>query len=278
MVELYERIEELQSENLRVSEKLFEADKATKDIVYRAQAELSGTQQEKMHVENLQRQSRSYFNFILNRPLEEPIQSPQTEESLNPIVFDYDAAREYALQHREELNQIQSAIAASKNNAAIVRSNYFPGVTAVVDYGFQGEEYNFSEKDDYWMASLVLEWNLFKGFQDKARLEQVYLQNKKLSTQEEEIKRQIALEVERIYDNLKVAQKTIGVAEQRAQSAEASFKIMRRKFEEGVAAQVEYLDSQTTLTNAAINSVIARFDYYITYADFERIAAIYTFK
>ena len=158
---------------------------------------------------------------------------------------------------REELDQIKQAISATGKNAAIVRSNYYPGVNAVVDYGFQGAEYNFGKDDDFWMASVVLEWNLFRGFQDKAKLEQVYLQKKKLSAKEEEIRNQIELEVERSYDNLTVARKTIDVARQQVESAQASFKIIRKKYEEGVAAQVEYLDAQTTLTNAAINEVIS---------------------
>jgi len=178
---------------------------------------------------------------------------------------------------REELNQIKQAISATSNSAEIVRSKFFPGVNAVLDYGYQGVEYNFGKDNDFWMASVVLQWNLFRGFQDKAKLEQVYLEKKKLSAKEEEIKNQIELEVERIFDNLSVARKTIDVARKQVESAQASFKIVRKKYEEGVSAQIEYLDAQTTLTNAAINEVISEYDYYITYADFERIIALYEF-
>ena len=57
VVDLYTRIKDLQTENLRVSEKLFSAGKATQDVVFRARAELSQTEQEQMHVENLQRRA-----------------------------------------------------------------------------------------------------------------------------------------------------------------------------------------------------------------------------
>jgi outer membrane protein TolC len=278
VVELYTKIMDLQSENLRVSEKLFSADKATQDVVFRAKAELSKTEQEKMHVENLQRQGKSYLNFILNRPLEKEIII--TEEPLvqDPTAFDDELAIEHALINREEIDQIKKAISATSHNAAIVKSKFFPGVNAVLDYGFQGEEYNFSKDNDYWVASVVMEWNLFRGFQDKAKLEQAYLENKKLAAREEEIRNQIELEVKRIYDNLTVARKTIDVARQQVKSAEASFKIIRKKYEEGISAQVEYLDAQTTLTNAAINEAISEYDFYITYADFERIIALYKFE
>jgi len=277
VVDLYERIMDLQTENLRVSEKLFSAGKATQDVVFRAKAELSGTEQQKMHVENLQRQGRSYLNFILNRPLETEIIKSDKRAAQDPTAFDYESAKQHAFMSREELDQINKAISATDKNAAIVRSNYYPGVSAVLDYGYQGVDYDFSKDSDFWMASVVLQWNLFRGFQDKAKLEKVYLEKKKLSAREEEIKNQIELEVERIYDNLNVARKTIDVARQQVESAQASFKIVRKKYEEGVAAQVEYLDAQTTLTNAAINEVISEYDYYITYARFERIVALYEF-
>ena len=277
VVDLYTRIKDLQIENLRVSEKLFSAGKATQDVVFRAKAELSQTEQEQMHVENLQRQGRSYLNFILNRPLETEIIKTDHHTVQESSTLNYESALHHAFSTREEIGQIKQAISATGKNAAIVRSKYYPGINAVLDYGFQGVEYSFTKDDDFWMASLVLEWNLFRGFQDKAKLEQVYLERKKLSAKEEEIRKQIELEVERIYDNLTVTRKTIDVARQQVESALASFKIIRKKYEEGVAAQVAYLDAQTTLTNAAINEVISEYDYYITYANFERIVALYEF-
>ena len=275
VVDLYKKIEDLQNENLRVSKKLFAAGKATQDVVFRSKAELSRTEQEKINVENLQRQGRSYFNFIINRPLKSEISVGDQTKIEDPVTLDYESAKRNAFEHREEISQINSAVSAADNNAAIVRSKYYPGISGVVEYGFQGETYSFTAEDDYWRASLVLQWNLFNGLQDKAKLQQAHLESKKLLTKEEEIKNQIELQVERIFDNLAVARKTIDVAEQQVESAQASFKIIRKKYEEGIAAQVEYLDAQTTLTNAAINAVISRYDYYITYAEFERIIALY---
>lgn len=275
VVDLYGKIEDLQTENLRVSESLFKNGKSTQDVVFRARAELSATEQNKMNVENLQRQARSYFNFILNRSLESDIVYPEQQTIPDASILDYPTARQYAFEKREELRQINKAFSASEKKTSIIKSRYYPGLNGVVDYGFQGEEYSFTDKDDFWRASLVLQWNLFNGLQDKAKLQQARLESKKLSTREEEIKRQIELEVERIYDNLMVARKTIDVSEKRVGSAKSSFKIIRKKFEGGGAAQVEYLDAQTTLTNAAINAILTKYDYLITYARFERIVALY---
>jgi outer membrane protein TolC len=273
VVDLYQKIIELQRENLRVSDKLFQAGKATQNVVFRAKAELSRTEQENIKIENLKRQSQSYFNFILNRPLEAEIQNEETNIMPEPGLNNLETAINQALAGREEIEQVKMAITASDHNAAIIRSRYFPGVNAVIDYGFQGTEYRFSDKDDYWMASLVFEWNLFRGFQDKAKLQKAKLESEKLFTKQEEIKKRITLEVERIYDNLRVVRKSIDVAEEQVESARLSFKIVQKKYEEGIASQIEYLDAQTTLSDAAINSILTRYDFYITYAEYDRIVA-----
>jgi len=278
MITLYVKIEDLQKENLRVSESLFTSGKATHNVVFRARAELSHTEQEKLNMENLQKQSRSYFNFILNKPLDSNIEPLNPDTLPLPTIPDFESVKHEAFMNREELLQIKNVVAASDDNAAIARSRYFPGINAVVDYGIQGEEYRFTDQDDFWMASVVLEWNIFNGQQDKAKLEQAKLETRKMQIKEEELKRQIELEVERIYDNLIVARKTINVSRQQIESAEASFKIVRKKYEEGTAAQVEYLDAQTNLTNAAINAIITKYDFFVTYAEFEKIAARYLFE
>ena len=277
IVELYTKIQELQSENLRVSEKLFSAGKATQDVIFRAKAELSETEQEKMHFVNLQDQGRSYLNFILNRPLETEIIKTTRQIVQDPTAFDRESAIQHALLNREEIDLLKHAISATNDNAAIIRSKFFPGVNAVLDYGFQGVEYDFSKNNDFWMASVILEWNLFNGFQDKTKLEQVSLDVKKLLTREEELKKQIELEVKRVYDDLTISRESINVAQQRFKSSQASFKIISKKYEEGVSPQIEYLDAQTNLSRASINEVLSEYDFYITYADFERYVALYKF-
>ena len=61
------------------------------------------------------------------------------------------------------------------------------------------------------------------------------------------------------------------------ESATKSFEIVNRKFREGVAAQIEFLDSRVTMTRAQVNFVVTTFDYHIRYAEFERVIGIYPY-
>ena len=49
---------------------------------------------------------------------------------------------------------------------------------------------------------------------------------------------------------------------------------MRRRYEEGLATQVEYLDARTTFTTAELNRSATVYRYAIRYVDLERAAAL----
>jgi len=157
----------------------------------------------------------------------------------------------------------------------LARSAFLPGLTVVADYGFQGENYRFTQKDDYWMASAVLQWNLFNGFQDKNRIRQAALDKKVKETRLEELKKQIQLQAKESAHNLDVALKTITASKQRLISARKTYDIMDRKYREGMASQIEFIDARTTMTRAEINHIVAKYDYFIRQAEQEKILATY---
>ena len=275
VVELYDRTKILLAENLRVSEKLFQNGKATEDVVFSARAEISKLEQNLAEAGKDNKLAAAYFNFLLNRPLDSAIEIIENSLLNFHHKLSLEDAQSQALEHREEFYQLKNAIAAANNGASLAASSFVPGITGVFDYGCQGEEYKFTEKDDYWMASLVLQWNLFNGFQDKSKRKQALLEKSKLEVQQKELKIKIKLQVQEAYDNVYVASKTITSATERLNSAQKSFKIIKKKYDQGMAPQIEYLNARTSLTNAEVNQIIVKYDYFIKYAEFERVAAFY---
>jgi outer membrane protein len=262
-------------ENFRVSEKLYSTQKVTRDAVYRAEAELSTMTQNILEAENNLDLSRSYLNFLLNRTLDDSVTIDKSILQVKNYDIALDSAHAFAQDHREDINQLESAIEVTQNRKSIVKSNFAPGLSAVVDYGFQGESYKFSPDDDYWMASLVLEWNIFRGFQDQARMEQAAIETKKLEARLEELKNQLRLQVRQAYNEFMLAHKKIEVAEQRKRSSEFSFEIINKKYQQGMAAMIEFLDARSNLTQAQINLILANYDYHRSYAELERVTSYY---
>ncbi len=101
---------------------------------------------------------------------------------------------------REELAQGDSAIRAAESQGRLARASYLPGVALAVDYGIQGERYRFGADDDFAVASLVLEWNVFNGGQDAARGQAARLDVERAAPRRAELERAVELEVRQAWE------------------------------------------------------------------------------
>ncbi|MFZ1292193.1 MAG: TolC family protein [Melioribacteraceae bacterium] len=271
--QIYENTLELVEENLRVCESLHENDKITIDVVYRAKAEVSEIEQKLLEASNNRELAISYFNFLLNKPLESEIIF-DTNSVSQTLPFDFDQTFSAAIQNREELKQLDFASNVFDDKKSISNSKYFPTLFLAADYGFQGEDYKFSDKDDYWSASLVMQWNLFNGFQDVSKSEQAELEVKKVNMQIDEVKKQISLQVLESFKNYEVAQKSIKSAQEMLNSMKIAFRIVDKKYKEGMVSYIEYLDSRNKLLQSEINEIITKYDYQQKISELEKIGAL----
>lgn len=261
----------LLTENVRVNRKLIENDKVTADYLYRSQAELSKFDQELQSAEKNRRIASSYFNFLLNRPLDDSITLAQPEEypSISGVREDFAGN---ALDNREELKKLESYISIARLRESFEGASNIPDMYLAVDYGFQGTEYKFNREQDYVQASAILSWNLFKGFQNRARTRQAALDREMAERQLQEASRQIELQVISTLSELLAAEKGIAAAESRVRNADEGFRLVKRKYEEGQASQLEFIDARTTMTQAGINLIISKFAYLSAFAEFEKAA------
>lgn len=280
---------DLVQENLRVNERLFSYQTVTKDVVYRAETEVLAVSQQQREVAKERDLARSYFNFLLNRSLDEPID--HIDESLlitsngasaeliaasleTREASRQEALKEWALGNRYELEQLGAAIKASESAIDISKSAFLPGVSFALDLGIQGENYGITNDNSFYMASLVLEWKLFSAGQEKSRLQQARIDSERLKTQYDELQQQIQLQVQEAYDNLAVALESLKTAEERLKSSHEGYRIVARQYDAGTSNQVTFLDARTTLTEAELNLNITRYDVLIRQAELEYVAAL----
>ncbi|MCK4857295.1 MAG: TolC family protein [candidate division Zixibacteria bacterium] len=275
VVELLEKTQALLDENLRVSQSLYDNQKVTREVIYRAEAELSELTQSRAEANKNMQLAAAYFNFLLNRQLDAMVEIMSPGALPVYPELSHTEAVVLAGRNREELRQVNMGVAAAGNRVKLSRMSFVPGVSFLLDYGVQGDQYRFKADDDFWMASLVLEWNLFNGFQDKYEVRKAKLERRRLMAQLTELEKQIQLQVREAYDNLIVAQETMTAASDRVKAARSSFDIVESKYHQGLSPQIEYLDARTTMTQAEINQIITTYNYHIRYAELERVAALF---
>jgi len=275
IVENYDQSLKLLEENLRVTRKLFEAEKLTRDAIYRAETQYQQMEQQLEAARNSSDLARSHFNFLLNRPLGADVLLDSVSPSVQRPELDMGALKARALERREEIQGLEAAMSAAMHSAEIAKSGFFPSFALVADYGYQGEKYSFTDKDDYWLVSGVFQWNLFNGFSDKARLSRARLEVNKLEQAMAEARNQIELEVEKSVNNFNSAYRLLKVARLASRSAGENFRMVARKYEEGLASQIEYLDAQTTLTSSRVAETISLYDYLIRFSELKLAVSAY---
>ncbi|MGD0583228.1 MAG: TolC family protein [Bacteroidales bacterium] len=263
----------LLTENVRVNQKLAENDKITRDILYRSQAELGKFDQDLQEAEKDRIVACAYFNFLLNKPLEDSviIRQPLTFPKIADITGDF---KNSALSNREEIKKLEQYNNITDLNIKMNQAGKLPDMFIAVDYGFQGEQYEFNKDSEYAEASAILRWNLFKGFQNRAKVKQAQIDKQIAESKLEEAKKQIELQVLNTLNELKTAEKGIAAAESTLTNAREGFRLVDKRYEQGQASLLEYLDARTTLTQSEENLIISRFRYLSSFAEFEKITAL----
>lgn len=278
VVDLYSNTLALTREAVRVNEKLLANGKITPAALHRAIADRSDIEQQLAQAEQQRNAAARYFNYLLGRDTQLPVELIADSLLIRPLAVTLEQALSSSLTAREELEQADFGIRAAEAQSRLAKSSYLPGVSLAIDYGIQGDSYRFDRDHDAGMASLVLSWNLFNGGQDNARRQQADIEVQRGRVGRKQAEQQIELQVRQAYDGVVVSRKAIDAAQDRVTAARRSFDLMRRRYTEGVASQLEFLDARTALTNAELNWILTNYAYVANYIELERAAALRTFQ
>lgn len=275
VVEIYDRTREVLDEAVRVAERLVANGKATPDAIYRARADRAEIQQKAAEARQVALIAGEAFNLLLDRPLDAPI-TMLAESALGiDSVSALDEALSSARRGREELRQLDDARRATRAQRQLERARFLPTLNVAVDYGVQGNQYRFDRRNDFVQTAVVLSWNVFNGAQDVARIEQVSLELDRLDARARETDRAIQLDVRQAHAAALVGAQAIGTATERLDAARRTFELMQKKYDQGLASQLEFLDARNAWTTASLNRVLTTYDYYQRAVQFARAAARY---
>ncbi len=274
-VEIYDATQVLVRENERVAERLLAAGSATPEAVFRARAERADVEQQLAEAREQQLAAGRALNRIVRRPLDAPVEAvPDSVFERLPLDITADSAVARALAAREELRQADAGVRTAQASGRAATAAFFPSVSVALDYGFQGPDIAFRSSNDFWLASVVVSWNLFNGGRDAARASEAGYEADRARTQRQDLADRIALQVRTAHEAAAVARSAITTADARLEAARRTFELVRRRYEEGVASPIEFVDARTAYTSAQLNRVLTAYRYAMRWVELERAAAL----
>ena len=287
-VEIYTNALGLVKENRRVSEKFVENRMATKEIVLRAQAQVSQVESSLIEARNGQRNAAAYFNFLLDRPLnsdirtDEKLFAPQTDTAagVSPGLGLEAAALRLAPgvpTGREEFAKLGSFQKIYASNLKYSRQYLVPKLNAFYDIGFQGFGFKFNSDQFYQLAGVQLVWPLFKANDNKYKIRQSEIDVKAIDDQYRELTQQLTLQVQTSANDYSSAVEALQSLTDEVTSAQETYRLAERRFKEGNAIQIELIDARTQMTSAELRYSLGCLTVLNRAADLERATASYKF-
>jgi outer membrane protein len=258
---IYESNQNVLNELVRLNQKLVSNNVQTKDVVLAAEYELSKLEQQQAEARRNHEVAKAYFNFLLNRDLGEVIRvDTALALSTLPALENLESLTGEALENRQELKQLSQSLLAAQNAVRLhemagARPSVFVGGNA----GFQGFGYSFNNQA-YVVGQFGLSWDLFKGYERKSKTQQARIETDVVRTRQEEVSKQIALQVRQAYYDLKATQEGLRAAANGQSRAEQYFRVIDSRYRNGSVLMIEYVKAQNDLLSAQLQRSLSQYE------------------
>ena len=174
---------------------------------------------------------------------------------------------------RPELAAARERESAAQAQLRGSKTGYQPRVSA---FGSLDYDYGWVAGGDgkSYTAGVLAQWDLWDGFSTRSKVREA--QANLESTREEQRKLRLALdlEVEQARLDLKAADERLAVSSKTVEQAAESTKLIRDRFEQGLALSTQLIDSETALVAARVRRAEAESDQRIAVAALRKALAL----
>lgn len=267
-VVIYRQALALLQENRRVNQKLFENGIANYTVVTRAANEITKMEAQIAEAENNVRNATSYFNFLLNRPLDTTI---EVDSMYTDVNYRFPQQVSGAPGNREELRQL-ALVGAMQETALKWQQTYkLPRVNAFLDAGSQAFDFEVGNGSLYLLGGLAIELPLYSGNRNVAKVQQAKMEVAATASRQALAAAQLNLQWENSLRTYQSALEIFNSAKSQVESAARYYRDMEKRYREGQALYIEYLDARNEFTQAQLQQSLSLLEVWVAWANVERV-------
>jgi outer membrane protein TolC len=185
------------------------------------------------------------------------------ESGLKEMKYDAGALadrQQRALTTRPDLQQLNLGVERAANGSRLARAEFLPKLNAFASWEQDNETF-LDHGGNNWMAGLTVNFNIFDGGANRARLAAAHYKQTQAQAQAAQMAAEVKLQVREAYLNLTTAQQRLEVSRDAQFQAEESLRIIQNRYEAGLATITDLLRVETARTTAQKNYLNALFDY-----------------
>lgn len=218
-----------------------------------ASVALADAEQRKLQAENALDFARAAYNRFLNRPLDQPVAlDPELDiDRLVPPGETLESLIMTATQQRDELAVLKAEVNSLRENSTAIRARSRPQFALTGGYMYL--ENAFLDSDEFWMAGVSFQWNLFNAGRNRDRAAAIERQALAVNHTRSDLLSSISLQVRRAWNDRQEAEARTRVAEAAVDQAIENLRVVQNRYEAGSSANIEVLDAET-LRQQALNN------------------------
>ena len=238
-----------------------EAGVALESDLLSVQVHRAGQEEELLKATAALKLAQSALCLELGTPLEQQFVLIQRVNSLSTSADTADLAilQKIALQNRPDYGQSELALQNQELAVKAARSEFFPTVSLFGSWETDDQSFA-SRAGNNWLAGMNFHLNLFDGRANAARLAESRLQRKRTQAMREHLAQAIRLQVQKAFLDLETARQRIAVSQEAVKQAEESVRIIRNRYDAGLATVTDLLRAETAVSSAKGNNLRAIFD------------------
>lgn len=236
--------------------------------VLSAKVQLAQAQEDLIRARNALELGRAALNVAmgLSEDAVEEIEGSLTEASFDAGTLSDRQQR--ALAMRPDYLQATLGTEKAKNQVGAARAEFLPKVNLFASW--EEDNQTFAARGgNNWLAGAILSFNLFDGGANRFRLAEARARERQAEAQREQMAAGVRLQVREAFLNLTSAGERVKVSRDSASQAEESLRILRNRYESGLATISDVLQAETMRTAAQKNYLSAVYDYRLAFAALE---------
>jgi outer membrane protein TolC len=224
-----------------------------------ASVALADAEQRKLQAENALDYARAAYNRFLNRPLDQAVAlDPELDiDDLVPASETLESMILTAAAQRDELAALEAEANSLRENSTAIRARSRPQFALTGGYMYL--ENAFLDADEFWMAGVSFQWNLFNAGRNRDRAAALERQALAVSHTRSDLATTIALQVRRAWNDRQEAEARTRVTEAAVDQAIENLRVVQNRYEAGSSANIEVLDAETLRQQALSNRDDARY-------------------
>lgn len=266
-VKIYNDALVLLRESQRVNQKLFDNGMANYTVVTRAKNEITKIEGQLQDAENTARNAGAYFNFLLNKPLDTPIVEDSTITNIN---YPFPKMVEGNPGQREELTQLALANGLQETVVKWQQTYKLPKVSAFLDLGSQAYNFQVGNGSFYALGGLSIDLPIYSGNRNLAKIKQAELEVAATQARKAFVSDQLTLQWQTSLRSYQSALEVYRSSQGQVDSARRYFQDIEKRYREGQAIYIEYLDARNELTQAQLQQSIQLLNVWMRWAEMER--------